>query len=209
MVPHPVQQYQSLMATIRGRLDLVAALQSSPTDPFSKAETAAFHGRKIVEGIAFSCLVALENGLKHVPRDARGKWNAADILDSLQSKDIKVFPSPSAIRAPTGQERTENSVSAVVEGLPENRLSHDELKSIYARLHKWLHEINPYVQDDRSAFLQQHAQTLWDDLARVHRFVERHFISIGGRGFFCTLRDSHDGITKVLPLERVAVSPSS
>lgn len=80
------------MATVRQRLDLTKVLRSANLDAFSKAETAAFHGRKVIEGIAFGCLVAVENGLSHVPRDAKGQWNASKIFKSLKSKEIKVFP---------------------------------------------------------------------------------------------------------------------
>ncbi len=204
MTVTPDQQYECLMATIRHRLDIIEMLQPVSMDAFLKAETAAFHGRKVVEGIAFGCLVAVENGLKHVPRDAKGQWNAGKILESLYSKNIKVFPSPSIIRTATESERTENNVSTVVEGTPDRRLSHDDLKAIYTRLHKWLHEMNPYIETDREAFIDQNENTLWEDLFKVHHLVERHFISIGGNGFFCTLRDSQDGRTKVVMLSRTS-----
>ena len=86
----PVQQYESLMTTIRQRLDVIEMLRSTSLDAFSKAETAAFHGRKVVEGITFGCLVAIENGLRQIPRDAKGQWNADKILKSLHSKNINI-----------------------------------------------------------------------------------------------------------------------
>jgi YD repeat-containing protein len=102
-----------------------------------------------VEGIAFACLVATENGIKHVPRDAKGQWNAETILKNLKKKKIDTLPSPSIIRQPTEQERTENSgVSLVIEGIPARRLSHDDLIAIYQRIHPWLHEANPYTEPD-------------------------------------------------------------
>jgi len=199
-----VQQYESLMFSIRQRIDVIELLRSASVDAFTKAETAAFHGRKVIEGVAFGCLVAVENGLKHVPRDAKGQWNADKILESLSSKNITVFPSPSVIRTASEVEKAEHGVEVTVEGVPERRLSHHELKSIYTRLHKWLHEINPYVEESRDEFVLKNAPVLWDDLSKIHRLVERHFISIGGEGFFCTLRDSQDNRTKVLPLSRLS-----
>jgi hypothetical protein len=50
------------------RLDAVDALRSSKVIGFPIAESAAFQGRKIVEAIAFACLVATEHGLNTVPR---------------------------------------------------------------------------------------------------------------------------------------------
>ena len=76
----PEQLYLDLMSAIRDRLDVVDRLANSTGNDFGRAETASFHGRKIVEGIAFGCLVATEKGLKRVPRDARGQWNAELIL---------------------------------------------------------------------------------------------------------------------------------
>ena len=207
MTPTPVHLYEGLMATIRQRFDLIDVLRSANLDAFSKAETAAFHGRKVVEGIAFGCLVAVENGLNHVPRDVKGQWKASSIFQRLKSKGIKIFPNPSIIRAASESERAEHNVQVTVAGVPELCLTHDEVTSIYNRLHKWLHEINPYVEADRAAFVAHNENTLWEDLSKMHELVERHFISIRGNGFYCTLRDSEDGLTRVLPLSRLSEFP--
>ncbi len=202
MKTHPGQQYENLMVTIRQRFDVIEVLRPVDMDVFSKAETVAFHGRKIIEGIAFACLVAIDNGLKHVPKDAKGQWNAEKILKKFSAKNIQVFPSPSVIRKATEDECAEHDVNLVVEGIPDHRLSHDDLIKIYKRLHKWLHEINPYTGQNREQFINQNETTLWQDLAKLHNLVERHFISIKGTGFFCTLRDSQDGRTKVMMLTK-------
>jgi hypothetical protein len=198
----PEQVYLDLMSAVRDRLDVVGRFARGSGSDFARAETAAFHGRKIVEGIAFGCLVATERGLKHVPRDAKGQWNAETILNSLSAKNIKTFPSPSVLRKATDEERRQDGVAIVVEGAPDRRISNLELVAIYQRLHRWLHELNPYVAKDRAAFYALHGHQLWDDLSKVERLVERHFISISGHGFFCVLRDSTDGATKVLPLSK-------
>ncbi|MGH9852326.1 MAG: hypothetical protein ACREBD_21005 [Blastocatellia bacterium] len=190
------------MTTIRNRLDLIEVVKSSQSNDFSRAETAAFHGRKIVEGIAFACLVAIENGIKHVPRDAKGQWNAETILKSLKPKNIPTLPSPSILRNASAVEQESDNVKVVIEGVPERRISHDDLITIYQGLHRWLHEVNPYTEPDRESFYLKHGKLLWDDLARINRFIEKHFISISGEGFFCTLRDNVDGSTKVISLSR-------
>lgn len=79
------------METIRNRLDVIAQLKQSTADDFARAEAAAFQGRKVVEGIAFACLVAIENGLPVVPKDAKGKWNAEDIFKNLKKEGIGGF----------------------------------------------------------------------------------------------------------------------
>jgi len=192
------------MLTVRDRFDTIEALRDASSEPFSRAETAAFHGRKIVEAIAFGCLVAIENGLKEVPRDAKGQWNAESIFKSLKAKGLSVLPSPSRIRQATPDEQRENDVKAVVDGIPERRLTHDDLINIYQSLHAWLHEVNPYVHTEHASFYAQRAETLWADLAKLRLFMERHFISIHGAAFFCVLWDSQDQQTKVGSLNKGA-----
>ncbi|MEM8669455.1 MAG: hypothetical protein AAGG48_18160 [Planctomycetota bacterium] len=204
MSTNPQDAYLGIMTTIRRRLDVVRTLRASDADEFSKAETSAFHGRKIVEGISFACLVATEHGIKHVPRDARGQWNAESIIKSLSAKNLTTFPSPSVIRNATPCEHEETNVAAVIEGVPDKRITPEELTQIYQRLHRWLHEVNPYVESDHEEFCSKHADPLWEDLARLEAFIDKHFVSISGEGFFCVLRDTQDGLTKVQPLSKVA-----
>jgi hypothetical protein len=198
------QLYLDLMAAIRDRLDVVERLASSTGSDFGRAESASFHGRKIVEGIAFGCLVATQKGLKRVPRDAKGQWKAELILQRLTARSLNTFPSPGILRKPTDEERERDNVMAVVESAPDREISVVEFVAMYQRMHRWLHELNPYVAKDRLTFYSQNGQQLWDDLTKIERFIERHFISISGDGYFCILRDSTDGMTKVLPLPKSA-----
>lgn len=189
--------YQSLMLTIRYRFEAIDSLRNAQLEAYSKAESAAFHGRKIIEGIAFGCLVAIDNGFKTVPRDAKGQWNAEKILKNLKSKKILTLPSPSRIRMPTDEEIKEHNVKSVVEGMPDKRLTCDELLKIYQSLHVWLHEVNPYVYKEHTKLDSQKLEMLWNDLARLRSFIEKHFISIEGAAFYCVLWDSQDNLTKV------------
>jgi len=202
MKQEALDTYWRLMATIRYRFETLAELSTSGVPRFAKAELAAFHGRKIVEAIAFGCLVAVENGLQHVPRDAKGKWNAEEILLSLKSKKISTLPSPSEIRLPNNGAADESGMRAIIEGTPQRRLSHDDLIAIYRRFHAWLHELNPYTQPNRDTFHDEKIQSLNDDLKRLRDFIERHLISINGEGFFATLWDRADNEVKVHSLTR-------
>lgn len=103
---NPMENYCSLMWTIRSRFDVIDTLRQSSADFFSRAESAAFHGRKIVEAIAFACLVAIDNGLKYVPRDAEQQWNAETIFQNLKSKNLTVLPSPSIFPHTYAEEKT-------------------------------------------------------------------------------------------------------
>jgi hypothetical protein len=199
---NPIENYGSLMWTIRGRFDVIEVIRQSDADPYSRAETAAFHGRKILEAIAFACLVAIDNGLKKVPKDAKGQWNAEKIFKSLKAKNITTLPSPSNFRLATEEEIQNSNVKATIEGIPERRLSHEQLIDIYQNLHAWLHEINPYIHKKREDFYKSNEAKLWINIERLHLFVERHFISIHGSAFFCILRDAQDQQTKVIPLSK-------
>ncbi|MBB1161226.1 hypothetical protein [Aquariibacter albus] len=196
--------YLDLMSTIRERLDLISKISGEGGGDFGRAETAAFHGRKIIEGIAFGCIVATDVGLKYIPREAKGQWNAETILGSLHKKALNTFPNPSVLRKATPEEHAEHNVSIAVDGVPERRISTNELVAMYKRMHRWLHELNPYVMADKVIFHANNGQSLWNDLAAIERFIERHFISLSGQGFFCTLRDGADNQTKVVPLSKVA-----
>jgi hypothetical protein len=103
---NPMENSCSLMWTSRSRFDVLETLRQSSADFFSRAESAAFHGRKIVEAIAFACLVAIDNDLNYVPRDAEKQWNAETIFQNLQSKNLKVLQSPSIFRHTYVKEKT-------------------------------------------------------------------------------------------------------
>jgi hypothetical protein len=75
-----LEQYRALMRNIRARFEVIEGLKLSKSSEYAQLETAAFHLRKSIEGVAFGCLVAIENGLKSVPRDAVGQWNADRIF---------------------------------------------------------------------------------------------------------------------------------
>jgi hypothetical protein len=199
-----LELYCDLMAVIRQRFDAIHQVNSLDSNRFQNVEICAFHGRKIIEGIAFGCLVAVERGIKNIPNDAKGQWNANTILRRLRSKGLVAFPSPSIIRPATDAEKTSHDVTVTVEGQPALRLTVDELIDIYDRMHKWLHEINPYVEKGRGDFLKKHSGSLWRDLERLENFIERHTVSISGEMMFCVLRDKNDQTTKVMPLSKIA-----
>jgi hypothetical protein len=202
----PIETYSSLMRTIRNRFDIIETLRQSELEAnsFSKAETATFHGRKIIEAIAFACLVTVEHGLKVIPKDAKGQWNAEKIFKSLKAKKLNVMPRPSIFRKATESETIKSGAKITIEGVPEKQLTDEELIEIYQGFHAWLHEINPYTHEGVDKFYEEKSPNLWRDLERLHRFIERHFISIRGASFFCVLKDSKDFETKVIPLQKLS-----
>lgn len=197
MAKAPQELYLKLMQVVRNRLDIIETLSKSSVDDYGKAEMAAFHGRKIIEAIAFGCLIGLENGLKVIPRDAQGQYNAETIFKTLSKKKLEIFPSPSLIRYATQEEIKDHNVKGVIEGVPERRITREELIKKYQRMHNWLHELNPYTKDGQEIFHQKNASQLWKDLDEISLFLQSHVMSIKGEAFFCTLKDKIDGQTKV------------
>ena len=203
-MPTPLENYTSLARVIRERFDLMDQFTRHNQMTKIQAEIVAYNARKIVEGIAFCCLVATENGLKHVPRDAVGQYNAETIFKNLKKKGIDVLPSPSEVRDATPTERIESKVDVVIEGIPQNRLTHEDLIEIYKHLHGWAHELNPYVEINRDDHVRKNFPQMLSHVTRLSKFVSSHVTSIQGEGFFCVLKDRVDGLTKVISLQKIA-----
>lgn len=200
----PIENYTALMRMIRERFDLMDKFTQHSHITHSGAEIVAYNARKIVEGIAFGCLVAIDHGLKSVPRDAKGQYNAEAIFKSLKKKGLHVLPSPSEVRDATESERLENNVKAVIEGIPSHRLTHEQLIETYQYLHGWAHELNPYTVTDRQEHLRKNINPLIEHVVKLSKFISNHVISIQGQGFFCVLKDRTDGLTKVIAIQSVA-----
>lgn len=203
-MPTPLETYTSLMRVIRERFDLMDQITRKTGITYSEAEIVAYNARKIVEGIAFGCLVAAEHGLNHVPQDARGQYNAEAIFRRLDRRELKILPSPSEARQATPREQSETGAKVVLEGIPLRRLTYIELIEIYRQLHEWAHELNPYVVGDRQAYVKARLPVLFDSVQKISLFISNHVISIQGHGFFCVLKDEIDGLTKVISLQKVA-----
>lgn len=203
MAKAPQELYLDLMQVVRNRLDIIETLSNSGVNNYGKAEMVAFHGRKIIEAIAFGCLIGLENGLKIIPRDAQGQYNAETIFKTLSKRKLEIFPSPSIIREATKEEMKEHNVNVVIEGIPERRIAREELIKKYQRMHNWLHELNPYTKEGQELFHQKNVAQLWKDLEGISLFLQSHVMSIKGEAFFCTLKDKVDGFTKISSLSKI------
>lgn len=198
----PLDNYTALMRTLRERFDLMDRFTRNSQITYSGAEIVAYNARKIVEGIAFGCLVAIEHGLKTVPRDAKGQYNAETIFKSLEKKGLNVLQNPSEMREATDVERNKNNATVVIEGIPSKQLSYKQLIEIYHYLHGWAHELNPYVESDRNEYLRTNFKTMLAHVVRLSDFISNHMVSIQGKGFFCVLKDRSDGLTKIISLEQ-------
>lgn len=170
---------------------------------YSEAEVVAYNARKIVEGIAFGCLVAAEHGLKHVPRDAKGQYNAESIFSRLRKRGLNILPNPSDAREATATEKARTGAAVVLEDAPLRQLTYSDLIDIYQHLHEWAHELNPYVVPDRREHLHSKLPVLIEHVKKISGLISNHVILIHGIGFFCVLKDKEDGLTKVVSLGRI------
>ena len=188
------------MARISDRFRLIEQIQTIGKGHFAANEGIAFQLRKIIEGVAFGCVVSSELGTKIKIRNARGHWNAKHVFNELAKKGCLTLPNPSVLRAPLGDELQED-IKWVIEGLPRKCLTKQAVIEIYERTHVWLHEINPFYSDSKKV-LTDNEDMLWQDSESLLAMLERHFIAVQGEGFYCTLFDIQTGTTKVLPLSR-------
>jgi hypothetical protein len=92
------------------------------------------------------------------PKDAKGQYNAEKILKTLTRKGIEIFPSPSEIRQVTQEESEEHNVKIVINGIPDRRITKDELIKKYQRMHNWLHELNPYTKEGQQVFYEKYQE---------------------------------------------------
>jgi hypothetical protein len=196
----PHQLYQALMTNIRARFEVIEGLKPNAGSSFAELETVAFYLRKSVEGVAFGCLAALDQGLKEVPRDARGQWNADNIFAGLKKRDHLVFPE-SFIRSDP-LEGSDPIVKHHIIKNDEKNLSIDEVRDVYRRSHKWLHEWNPYIARLGSEFDKSRSELL-SDLPKVWNWISQHMIGIGGHVFLGILKDPADGQVHVVAAESV------
>src|SRR3990167_2982677 len=194
--------YLQTMMLMRKRFDKINAEREHTIDVFLKAEACALQGRKIIEGIAHWCVIALSKGIGRASRSFTHGWNAEKILGVLSKNQYEsVFPSPSIMRGSSSTELAMHGTSITVEGVPDRRIVRAELVRMYNRLHVWNHEINPFkYPDGQLDFLTMHEQRLWDDLIVLWKFIEKHAVSLNGQMFFCVLKDNIDGNVKLLSL---------
>lgn len=197
-------KYIDLMAIVRKRFDAIYEIKLLDKESFYLSETVAFHGRKIIEAIAFSCLLAVDNSLNSVPKEAKGQYNAEKIFKTLRKKGINALQNPSNFRTANEQEKNQHGVTSVIEGIPEKCLTYDELIKIYQNLHNWLHELNPYVKKGHLEFNSKNSAQLWRDIEKLEGMVERHAMTVRGIGFYCTLRDKDSGDTKMIAISKVS-----
>jgi hypothetical protein len=199
----PPERYKQLAVRLRDRIEFAELVLKSSAPAWQKAESLALQLRKSIETVAHMSLVATEHGLGElgVPKDIKRHWNAETIFKRLKQRGFNILPSPSRM-----QNSSDPRFKAVFAGVPEYRLSYDDLIEMYQWLHNLLHDDNPY----RALTIEQSHDTALEKLStllvRIKNFTWIHFIGIRGEAFAVDLRNIH-GETAVLPLKRIAAAP--
>ena len=181
------------MRNIRARFDIIDGLKLSKISEYAELETAAFHLRKSIEGVAFGCLVTMENGLNSVPRDAQGEWSADRIFSKMARQKPAIFP-----LAVNSEDPPQNSIG-VQHHLTENKqhnLRVGQVRSIYRRTHPWLHEMNPYIPVTATKF-ENLRNALLDDIVSVWLWLLHH-VTISNKEIFMTVMKNSQGELEVM-----------
>ncbi|MEJ6593572.1 hypothetical protein [Parasphingorhabdus sp.] len=196
--PSPHRKYQSLLINIRARYEIIDNLHREANSDFAVLETSAFHIRKSIERFAFGCLVALDNGLKKIPRDARGQWNADKKFAKLPKQKELVFPR--SFRRDNPPLGSDPRVSNHIVKRLEINLTVDDVRAIYRRSHKWLHEWNPYLESFGRDFEKSKAELL-SDLPKIWDWLLQNLIGIGGKVFLGLLKHGPNEDVRVVVAE--------
>jgi hypothetical protein len=172
------------MRNVRARFEIIESLKLSVDSDYPKLETAAFHLRKSIEGVAFGCLVAMENGLKAVPRDAVGQWNADRIFAKVDKRKPLIFPFAIDRKDPPAGSK---DVQHHIVKDEQRNLSIADVRSIYRRSHTWLHEMNPYIPITATKFSSLR-DSLLKDIVSVWSWLLHHIIAADGEVFLTVLK---------------------
>lgn len=200
----PLARYSELMFLVRHRLDMLQQLSDMDGDERMKGETIALQGRKVVESIAYACLIATDNSGIQLPRKVLKEWHAPTIFKSLVKQTPYAFPSPSMVRSPNAEEAINNpGIKAVFEGIPNRRQTYEDLLGMAAHFNLWLHETNPYTTS------RLDYKRLLNDAKLIDDFLVSHAMTIAGVGYMCVLRDKVDGQVKIIPIAKARVIPAT
>lgn len=201
----PQVVYSQLALRLRHRIEFAEHVSGLRAPQSQIIETMCMQGRKAIETIAFMTLVATHHslGVHSLPSDAKTHWNAEKVFNNLKRRGLQILPSPSRV-----SKSDDPAYRLVISGIPEFRLSYDDLNRIYRDFHKGMHDPNPYAYPDEDAFYSALVPSISEGLNRVKNFVWSHFISIKGKGFMVRLKDA-EGALGVIPLDKVADLPDS
>lgn len=132
----PSSAYHASMVLLRNRF---ANITQNPSGESSlmRAERIALQVRKIVEGVAYSCLSAVEHRNHQTLREQRTK-DADKLLGWLEAKKLLRLPNAQRLKPPPSSE-----YKIVAEGATDYDLDTTFLKAAYSRSSELIHECHP------------------------------------------------------------------
>ena len=142
MNPEAVQKYCTLMAEIKRRTTVAAALANGMTHVVYKAttiESIYLQYRKMLELIALGSLVANKEVFSKVYQDFAKYWNAELLVKDIERLNPDFYPRP-IIQTPSSQP----GVKMEWADRPNDFLTKDDLIKLYKKCGAIMHSGNPY-----------------------------------------------------------------
>ncbi len=173
MNPQGVQKYLTLMAEIKRRTTVTAALANGMTHVVYKAttiESIYLQYRKALELIALGSLVANKEVFSRVYHDFAKYWNAELLVKDIERVNPDFYPRP-IVQKPSGVPGIEMEWS----DRPNDYLTKDELIKLYKKCGAIMHSGNPYgSQVDYSYYESMVAH--WG--TRIVNLLNAHYIRL-------------------------------
>ena len=187
MAPRPLLPYTAYevgMTVIRARL---LYLDSKPADahPLVAAEKIAFQVRKIIEGVAFAALSAVEYRNRQMMSDHRGK-GADKLLIWLDKKRLLSLPSARQVE-PAPEPTPVGCLGSLVEA-PDRNMAVEQLRAAYSRASALIHERHPerFIPET----IEAECFALEEDGRRLRAWLWLHVTSLHGEAFLLDM-DKH------------------
>lgn len=170
----PVRSYERSMSLIRARLISIEALPLGEA-PLLRAERIALQVRKIVEGVAFAALSAVEHRNKNILSEQRTK-DADKLLSWLDHRQLLRLPSGQTLEASPSVE-----FKCVFSGAANQDMKLEELKSAYSRASSLIHERHPERLTDEQILIE--GALIEEDARRLRGWLWLHIMFLRGEGF--------------------------
>ena len=204
-IPEPLQlssealnEYRKLMIDIKTRSEFIEQLDTSLPRHIGWLESVCLQIRKILENIAYACLVA--NG-QHMPNKIRRKYNPDEILSKLDQVIPGCWPEPVLTNKPEPTARRHPQDAGTIDTRPSGDwLIRAELPEIYGRLGDLLHNRNPLRSsyNDINYFITRLPK--WHH--RIRQLLTKHKIAIISEEEMYLVQISPNGVT-ITPFVRI------
>lgn len=144
--------------------------------PIVKAERYALQVRKIVEGVAYGALSAVEHRNAQVLREQRTK-DADKLLTWLDQKSLLRLPSAQRIKPPISEDH-----KFVLEGAGSEDWTLDMLKQAYSRASALVHERHPEQLENND--IRNELDALVQDATKLRSWLWLHMMFLKGEAFY-------------------------